>query len=137
MGQQQLLLITLSMIIVGVAVVVGMNMFNDQASSYNMDALVVDLVNLASRAQVHYRKPLEIGGGGGSFALLTANSTGLAYLTNKPKNENGTFSICVAGTANSVTLQGVGTFDGNEDGTMCTARIEVFPDSVALNIINR
>lgn len=137
MGQQQLLLIVLSVIIVGIAVVVGINMFNDQAASSNLDAVTADLMNLASRAQQHYRRPTAMGGGGGSFALLTANAAGLAYLTTQPTNENGTYSISTAGNATSVTVQGIGISDGDKDGTNCTARVQVWDDSVALTVVNR
>jgi len=50
MGQQQLLLIVLSVIIVGIAVVVGINMFSASAASSNLEAVSNDLLNLASRA---------------------------------------------------------------------------------------
>lgn len=137
MGQQQLLLIVLSVIIVGIAVVVGINMFNDQAASSNLDAVTSDLVNLASRAQQHYRRPTAMGGGGGSFILLTGDATGLAYLTTQPTNENGTYSITTAGSATSVTLTGVGTEDGDSDGTPCTATVQVWADSIAVSVTNR
>jgi len=137
MGQQQLLLIVLSVIIVGIAVVVGINMFNDQAASSNLDAVSADLVNLASRAQQHFRRPTAMGGGGGSFALLTANAAGLAYLTTQPTNENGAYSVKTAGTATTVTLRGVGTEDGDGNGTPCTADIQVWADSIAITVIDR
>jgi Tfp pilus assembly protein PilE len=137
MGQQQLLLIVLSVIIVGIAVVVGINMFNDQAASSNLDAVTNDLMNLASRAQQHYRRPTAMGGGGGSFILLAASGTGLAYLTSQPTNENGTYSISTAGNATSVTVQGIGKTDGDKDGTNCTAQVQVFDDSTALTVANR
>ncbi len=137
MGQQQLLLIVLSVIIVGIAVVVGINMFNDQAASSNLDAVTADLVNLASRAQQHYRRPTAMGGGGGTFALLTADAAGLAYLTTQPSNENGTYSITSAGDATSVTIQGVGTEDGDGDGTNCTASVQVWADSISVSITSR
>jgi Tfp pilus assembly protein PilE len=137
MGQQQLLLIVLSVIIVGIAVVVGINMFNDQAANSNLDSVTADLMNLASRAQQHYRRPTAMGGGGGSFALLTASAAGLAYLTTQPTNENGTYTISTAGNATSVTVQGIGKTDGDGDGTNCTARVQVWDDSTALNVVNR
>jgi Tfp pilus assembly protein PilE len=137
MGQQQLLLIVLSVIIVGIAVVVGINMFNDQAASSNLDALTADLMNLASRAQQHFRRPTAMGGGGGTFALLTNNAAGLAYLTTQPTNENATYNVYTAGNATSVTIQGIGNEDGDGDGTNCTARIQVWADSVAMTVANR
>ncbi len=137
MGQQQLLLIVLSVIIVGIAVVVGINMFNDQAASSNLDAVTADLVNLASRAQQHFRRPTAMGGGGGSFALLTNNAAGLAYLTTQPTNENGTYSVKTAGNGTTVVIQGVGSEDGDGDGTNVTAEVGVWADSVSVSIVNR
>ena len=43
MGQQQLLLIVLGTIIVGVAVVVGINMFTTGAVNSERDALILDV----------------------------------------------------------------------------------------------
>ncbi|HUI09093.1 MAG TPA: hypothetical protein VL221_02135, partial [Bacteroidota bacterium] len=84
MGQQQLLLIILGVIVVGIAVAVGITMFSDSAINANRDALSNDLVNLASRAQQFYRRPTSLGGGGNSFSLLT--TTSITLLTNKPSN---------------------------------------------------
>jgi Tfp pilus assembly protein PilE len=111
MGQQQLLLIILGVIVVGIAVAVGITMFSDSATSANRDAVSNDLVNLAARAQQFYRRPASLGGGGNSFVGLTADAAGLAKLTNMAsgKNANGTYTIQAAGTANQVTIQGVGT----------------------------
>ena len=66
MGQQQLLLIILGVIVVGIAVAVGITMFSDNAISANRDAVTNDLVNLASRAQQYYRRPASMGGGEGA-----------------------------------------------------------------------
>ena len=126
MGQQQLLLIVLSVIIVGIAVVVGIQMFGASAASANLEAVSNDLLNLASRAQQHYVKPTGMGGGGNSFAGLTADAAGLKKLTSKASNDNGTYSITGAGTADKVTITGVGNQDGDGDGENCTVRIVVF-----------
>jgi Tfp pilus assembly protein PilE len=111
MGQQQLLLIILGVIVVGIAVAVGITMFSDSATSANRDAVSNDLVNLAARAQQFYRRPTSLGGGGNSFVGLSADAAGLAKLTNMAggKNANGTYTVQTAGTANQVTIQGIGT----------------------------
>ncbi len=137
MGQQQLLLIVLSVIIVGIAVVVGIQMFSASSASSNLEAVTGDLLNLASRAQQFYVKPSGLGGGGNSFSGLTANTAGIAKLTPKATNDNGTYTVSTAGNGTSVTLQGVGTQDGDGDGTNCTVRITVFSDSLATSIVNR
>ena len=67
MGQQQLLLIVLGVIIVGIAVVVGINLFNANAEEAAKDGVVSDCTNLGAMAQQFYKKPLSMGGGGKSF----------------------------------------------------------------------
>ena len=89
MGQQQLLLIILGVIVVGIAVAVGITMFTDNAVNANRDAVTNDLVNLAARAQQYYRRPTALGGGGNSFVGLTADAAGLTKLTNRASNANG------------------------------------------------
>jgi hypothetical protein len=64
MGQQQLLLIVLGVIIVGIAIAVGISMFKSSAVDANRSAVASDLANLASKAQRYYRTPVELGGGG-------------------------------------------------------------------------
>lgn len=71
MGQQQLLLIVLGVIIVGIAVVVGINVFTASSLEANRNAVVADLTTLASMAQQHYRKPAAMGGGGNTFDGFT------------------------------------------------------------------
>ena len=127
MGQQQLLLIILGVIVVGIAVAVGITMFTDNAVNANRDAVTNDLVNLAARAQQFYRRPTALGGGGNSFVGLTADAAGLRKLTNRGTNANGTYTIKTAGTATGVVLNGVGTeyADGTNKVTM---EMHVFND---------
>jgi hypothetical protein len=116
MGQQQLLLIILGVIVVGIAVAVGITMFSDSAISANRDAVSNDLVNLAARAQQFYRRPSALGGGGNTFTGLT-----LDKLTNMAsgKNANGTYSVSSV-AADNVVIQGVGTeMVGSNYVTMC------------------
>jgi hypothetical protein len=51
MGQQQLLLIVLGVIVVGIAVVVGINLFNANAESATQDSLVSQGTSLGAIAQ--------------------------------------------------------------------------------------
>ena len=102
MGQQQLLLIVLGVIIVGIAIVVGINLFNANAVSSNRDAVISDLNNLAAMAHQYYMKPGTMGGGGNSY-LNFAMPTGLS------SNANGTYTISTAGSSTGIVFQGVGT----------------------------
>ncbi|MEX0646243.1 MAG: hypothetical protein WEA56_00445 [Balneolaceae bacterium] len=67
MGQQQLLLVILVTIIVGIATVVAINVFGTSAASANVDAVRNDVLGIASSAQGWYIKPTMMGGGGNSF----------------------------------------------------------------------
>jgi len=136
MGQQQLLLIILGVIVVGIAVAVGITMFSDSAINANRDALSNDLVNLASRAQQFYRRPTSLGGGGNSFTALGTNS--ITMLTNKPSNANGVYSISAAGTGtgSNATLEIKGI--GNElyNGSPVEVHVTVWPDRDSMWVKN-
>ncbi len=127
MGQQQLLLIILGVIVVGITVAVGITMFIDDAVNANRDAVTNDLVDLASRAQQYFRRPAASGGGGNSFAGLTADAAGLRKLTTKATNGNGVYAIQTAGTATGLVIRGVGTEQGDATNHI-TMEIHVFTD---------
>ena len=99
MGQQQLLLIVLGVIVVGIAVVVGINLFNVNAVSSNRDGVTADLTNLGTMAQQYYRKPTAMGGGGNSF-------TGWTIPTSTDTTPNGVYAATV--TDKSITIVGTG-----------------------------
>jgi hypothetical protein len=94
MGQQQLLLIVLGVIVVGIAVVVGINLFNASAEEANKDGIVSDCTNLGAMAQQYYKKPLSMGGGANAF-------TGWVIPTGLVTTANGGYGA-VAGAANVV-----------------------------------
>jgi hypothetical protein len=97
MGQQQLLLIVLGVIIVGIAVVVGINLFNANAEEAAKDGVVSDCTNLGAMAQQYYKKPTSMGGGGNEF-------TGWEVPTTLDSTANGNYTA-VAGAA-TVTITG-------------------------------
>ncbi|RKY89677.1 hypothetical protein DRQ09_00965 [candidate division KSB1 bacterium] len=120
MGQQQLLLIVLGVIIVGIAVVAGLNIFNQSAFESNRDAVILDLNQIAQKAQQYLRKPASMGGPTtGDFTGVT-----LATLGVNPTNENGSFAI--SGTPGA-TLVVTGTLkeDGDGDGTLAVYSITI------------
>lgn len=135
MGQQQLLLIILGVIVVGIAVAVGITMFNDSAVSANRDAVTNDLINLASRAQQYYRRPTALGGGGGNFSNLTsASGMKLLAKTNSSTmvNGNGTYSIDTEGST-LIELKGEGTETGNDGTSKVTVIMQVWADSAKVD----
>ncbi len=136
MGQQQLLLVVLGVIVVSIAVAVGITMFSESAAASNRDAVIGDLQHLAQSAQQFYRRPTFMGGGGDSFDLLTTSA--MSLLTGKPTDANGSFSIEVAGAGSGtnalVVIQGVGTELYN--GSPVAAHIFVHPDRDSVAIVN-
>jgi len=71
MGQQQLLLIILGVIIVGIAIAVGLSLFSANSIQANRDAQINDINNLAANAYQFRIRPTTMGGGGGSYAGYT------------------------------------------------------------------
>lgn len=67
MGQQQLLLIILSAIVVGVAIMIGVILFNTNAIEQKRNEIINECALLASEAQLYFRRPKDLGGGGKSF----------------------------------------------------------------------
>ena len=134
MGQQQLLLIVLGVIIVGIAVVVGINLFNANAEESAKDTMVSEGTNLGAMAQQYFKKPKALGGGGNDFTgfdeeggyLLPSNlkdtptgdwvvsgqSTTGCLITGTPKlnlEYNWTVEVTVTPTAISARVVGATT----------------------------
>ena len=126
MGQQQLLLIVLGVIIVGIAVVVGINVFTASSSQANRDAVIADLTNLASMSQQYYRKPAALGGGGNTF-------TGWTVPASIDTTGNGVYTATV--TAQSVTLVGTGNEKGNNGTGKVAVSMVVGPDKITSTTI--
>jgi len=136
MGQNQLLLIAVGLIIVCTAVAVGIAMMGDNATAANREAVKLDLVNLATRAQEFYRRPTNLGGGGASFAPLKANLSGMQKLVTTAKypmtNANGTYRILTAGNATRVVLQGTGAEIGKDGKTKIVVTMDVYAGSFTI-----
>ncbi len=84
MGQQQLLLIILGVIIVGIAIAVGLSSFSAQSIQSNRDAIINDLNNLAAQAYQYRIRPTSMGGGQGDY-------TNFSIPSKMQTNENGTY----------------------------------------------
>lgn len=126
MGQQQLLLIVLGVIIVGIAVVVGINVFTASSVQANIDGLTADVVNLGSMAQQYYRKPAALGGGGNTFTGWTIPGT-------LDTTGNGVYVETVA--AQTVTIVGTGNEKGT-DGSAVEVTATITPTNITTSITN-
>jgi hypothetical protein len=129
MGQQQLLLIVLGVIVVGIAVVVGINLFNANAVSSNRDGVVSDLNNLGAMAQQHYKKPGSMGGGSNTFNTGGPTGSGWEIPSQLDTTANGNYSAAL--TAQSVTITGNGT-EKNDAGQNIQHQAVVSPTSITV-----
>lgn len=88
MGQQQLLLIVLAIIIVGISITIANQLFDVSEENTNKDSISYELINLGSIAQKYFNKPVEMGGGNKSFAgweipsELDSTMSGYYYISN-------------------------------------------------------
>jgi hypothetical protein len=105
MGQQQLLLIILGVIIVGIAIAVGLSLFRANSIQANKDAIINDINNLAANAYQFRIRPVSMAGGSGDY------SGGLGYKIpfKMSSNDNATYTCAVtagSGTTGSVQFTG-------------------------------
>ena len=103
MGQQQLLLIILGVIIVGIAIAVGIAQFGAHSIASNKDGVSASLVNVAANAYQYKIRPTTLGGGGGAY-------TGYAIPGKMAKDDNGSYAL---GTVATNSIQILGTSNVN------------------------
>ncbi|MCB0751676.1 MAG: hypothetical protein KDC52_09395 [Ignavibacteriae bacterium] len=127
MGQQQLLLIVLGVIIVGIAVVVGINVFTASSKNANRDAIIADLTTVAAMAQQHFRKPTAMGGGGNSFTGFTIPSTLRQTANMSAAMANPTI---VAGANGSITFTATSTETGADGAQPFTVTMKVSKNQI-------
>jgi hypothetical protein len=96
MGQQQLLLIILGVIIVGIAIAVGLSLFSAQSIQSNKDAIINDLNNIAAQAYQYRIRPSSMAGGNGSY-------TGFSIPQKMASNANAAYT-CVPTAGSTVTF---------------------------------
>ncbi len=142
MGTQQILLIVLSVIIVGIAIAVGIMMFNNQAYNSNQSAIAGELQNYAAQVIQFWKTPESQGGGG----QLEANNTiakiapfiGFTYTApggggepedNLLVSENGRYRIASTAT-NTVILEGIGNTAKNSNYPKITTTVVLNPGTV-------
>lgn len=129
MGQQQLLLVILVTILVGIATVVAINTFGTSAAQANEDAIRNDLATIASGAQQFYIRPTLLGGGGNAYnatdnSLTLDKVPGFSYSTLSEDgltatNLNATYVLNVTG-ANGFTVTATPSHPDNTQDIVLT-----------------
>jgi len=105
MGQQQLLLIILGVIIVGIAIAVGIAQFGAHSTQSNKDGVTASLVNVAANAYQFKIRPTTMGGGGGSYVGYTVPSK-------MSRDDNGIYAVTGSPSATQIQLTGTSTVNG-------------------------
>jgi len=131
MGQQQLILLVLATVIVGVAIIVGIRAFTENNAKANYDAMVQDLTRMANDAQAWKTKPDAFGGQGDAAVKADPdNFTGLTDLgvlgyavdaQDCYQNSNGFYKVTAVGatgtTISAYNAQHQQSVDMVVDGT--------------------
>lgn len=99
MGQQQLLLIVLGVIIVGIAVLFGIILFRQNSIDQKRDQLINEGMVVANNAREYFYKPSVYGGGQYTF-------TGWVIPSQMISSANGSYVAIVS--PNSVEITGTG-----------------------------
>lgn len=145
MGQQQLLLIVLGIIIVGIAIAVGVNMFQSSAVDTNRQAMISDLANLASKAQRYYRTPDQLGGGSQDFQgfylhpVDTGNANGsYSVTTTAPSGASFVAGAMdtVSSSASTIYVVGCGKEQGDDGSNPVKAYVTVGANDMNTDILN-
>lgn len=112
MGTQQILLIVLSVIIVGVAIAVGITMFRNQAYNSNQTALASEAQGYAVQVIEYYKKPVSLAGAGQLADNVTnaqvATAIGFDATDLDVTTDNGTFTVSADDDGSKVTITGIG-----------------------------
>jgi hypothetical protein len=96
MGQQQLLLLVLATVIVGLATVAGIQAFEQGSKRANQDALTQTAVKIASDAQANLQEPEALGGAGADVvpddleSVEMPSLSSLGYKTDDTSNQDHT-----------------------------------------------
>jgi hypothetical protein len=106
MGQQQLLLIILGVIIVGIAIAVGISQFGAHSTQANKDGVTSSLVNISANAYQFKIRPTTMGGGGGSYV-------GYIVPTKMTSDDNGTYAIQGSATATDIVFRGTSSMNAS------------------------
>ena len=123
MGQQQLLLIVLITIVIGIASLVAVTTFDSAAQSANRDALTIHMTTLASSAQDYFLRPEPLGGGGRTFSGFTIQGkllpvSGITSDGLFAQTENGTLEVVSAEGAALEILGHPSSCEGFTPGTV-------------------
>lgn len=105
MGQQQLLLVILGIIIIAIAIAVSIELFRGNAIDRKREILIGESQNIGSIALTYYKKPRMMGGGGKNFTGWTIPSQLVATVNGSYTAEVSTDNVIIIGTGTEVVTE--------------------------------
>ena len=102
MGQQQLLLITVAIIIVGIALFLSFSIYRQNSIDQNRDNVTNESLNLASLAMTYYKKPKSMGGNDRSFLGWDIPVELISTASGSFTATTFTDSVVIIGTGNEI-----------------------------------
>jgi hypothetical protein len=127
LGQQQLLLILLGLVVIGIAIAIGINLFRAHAISSKRDILTNETIDMAAQAVSYYKRAREFGGGGKSFV-------GWQIPSQVQNTINGSYIISQI-YSDSVVLVATGTEVVTGDDSI-QVKTTVYSDNYQIEIIH-
>ena len=126
MGQQQLLLVVLGLIIVAIAVAVSISLFRQSAINSKRDTITNECMSLGSMAVEYYNRARPLGGGGSSFNGWTVPHGLVKTASGYYKATVYADSVIIIGTGNEVVT-------GNDS---VKVQVTVSSQSIQTTVIN-
>jgi len=148
MGNQEIFLAVISIVIIGIAIAVGLTMFTQNTVEHNRKSCIADMNHFAALAIGWWKTPL-ISGGGNRVSNLNSSYGATNYIdvlgnfignnynetSNKLSNGNGSYEI-QSGGANSVKFIGMGTVIINDAPVQVTLTVDLYSAAISIDIIN-
>lgn len=111
MGQQQILLLILGVIVVGIMIFVGMTLFDAHSTESNKDAVTSSLQNIAADAYQYKMRPKAFGGGNPSFV-------GYVVPSKMVSDNNGSYLVSGTTSATQIAFTGTSALNAGWIATM-------------------
>jgi len=115
MGYQQMLMLVLSILIIGISTVIGIQMFNNEMMNFNRKAVISDMNIFAGVANAYYMTPVNMGGGNRTWDVDQLGFWfGYNYDANNNSisNDNGVYVF--TSSEDVLTIEGIGKEIGND-----------------------
>lgn len=129
MGTQQLLLLVLTVIIVGISITLAVTMFNHHFFNENKQAMLTELANYKSILMQYWKTSTNMGGAGQTLSNVTIDKIapylGFSYLNPyNMQSENGELRV-ISASGTEVVLMGLGIATKNNVRPLITYKVNL------------